>query len=127
MSKTRLKSLIAMALATLLMTSLSASKKKRDWREGTWRSSDRLSDTRGAVAAGTGIIFVKRTSQQFLIETVDDEYLVEQRLKSRQKPLPMTVNGTARFVIEKDDVYVLGEDGKEYKLGLLKKTLKQPR
>ncbi len=127
MSKTVLKSLIAMALTTVLLTSLGASQKKRDWREGAWRSSDRMTDTRGAVAAGATVVLVKRATQEFLIETSDYEYLIAQRLKSRQKPLPMTVNGPARFAIDKDDVYVIAEDGKEYKLELLQKTLKQAR
>jgi len=32
-----------------------------------------------------------------------------------------------RYAIDKNDVYVTGEDGKEYKLELTKKTLKTDR
>ena len=38
--------------------------------------------------------------------------------------LAMTVNAPVRFALEKDKLYVVGEDGKEYELKLTKKILK---
>ena len=99
----------------------------RDWKDGTWRDSTRVTDTRGAVAVGTSVVLASRVAQQFVIETPEYLYVVEQRLKGRSKALPMTVNGPVRYAIEKDVVYVLGEDSKEYKLDLTKKTLKTDR
>jgi hypothetical protein len=114
-----------LALCAILAVATSVSAEtKRDWQDGTWRDSSRVTDTRGAVAVGPSVVLARRVSQQFVIETPEYLYVVEQRLKGRSKPLPMTVNGPVRYAIDKDTVYVIGEDGKEYKLDLTKKTLK---
>jgi len=97
---------------------------KRDWKEGTWRDSQRFSETRGAVALGPSIVIVPKVIQQFVIETPEYFYSAEQRLKGKHKPLPMTVNGSAKYVLDNDTIYVIGDDGKEYKLALTKKVLK---
>ena len=110
-------------LAVLPVITFAAST-KRDWKEGTWRDSQRFSETRGAVALGPSIVIVPKVIQQFVIETPEYFYSAEQRLKGKHKPLPMTVNGSAKYVLDNDTIYVIGDDGKEYKLALTKKVLK---
>jgi len=117
-----------LALCALLsFAAVVSAETKRDWKDGTWRDSNRVTDTRGAVAVGTSVVLARRVVQQFVIETSEYLYVVEQRLKGKAKPLPMTVNGPVRYAIDKDTVYVISEDGKEYKLDLTKKTLKTDR
>jgi hypothetical protein len=36
----------------------------------------------------------------------------------------MTVNASVKYALEKDKIYVVGEDGKEYELSVTKKVLK---
>jgi len=38
----------------------------------------------------------------------------------------LTVNGPVEFAVEKDSVYLKGEDGSEHHAKLLKKVLKNP-
>src|SRR5439155_4076354 len=110
-------------LAVLPVITLAASI-KRDWKEGTWRDSQRFSETRGAIAVGPSIVILPKVVQRFVIGTPEYFYSAEQRLKGRQKPLPMTVNGSVKYALDKETIYVIGDDGKEYKLALTKKVLR---
>lgn len=109
---------------TCYIASFSA-QSKREWQSGYWRESERTTETVGAVASGAAVAAVRRTYQVFIIEAPEVVYHAEQRLRWRwSKPVPMTVNESVRFAVEKDKVFVIGEDGKEYQLTLTKKVKK---
>lgn len=97
----------------------------RPWQDGTWRDTDRLSSVAGAVVNAGSVVVVNRVYQTFVIETPTHLYVAQQRLRWRwSKPLPMTVNAPMKYSIEKDKVYVIAEDKKEYELEITKKILK---
>jgi hypothetical protein len=74
-------------------------------------------------ASGSSIP-VQRVSQLFVIEAADRWYIASQRLKWRwSKPVPMTVNAPVRVAVDRDKLYVIGEDEKEYELKIEKKGL----
>lgn len=60
--------------------------------------------------------------------TIDDgKYLwvVSRRMmKKNDKPLDLTINIPVKFAVEKQDCYLLDDEGKEHKLVVEKKTLK---
>ncbi len=63
---------------------------------------------------------------QYSIET--DTYTYEANLvlkHAKDKQPPVTVNGPIKFAIIKNDFYIQDEQGKEHKLVLVKKTLKE--
>jgi hypothetical protein len=104
------------------------------WQEGTWRDTNRLSSVSGALSNGTinggnvsgATMVTHRVYQQFVIETETHLYVAQQRLRWRwSKPVPMTVNAPMKYAIEKDSIYVIGEDKKEYELDIVKKILKE--
>ena len=107
-----------------------AEKKIRDWQTGTWRDTARTSERVGSETSGTvsggsvsgSTVDVRRVSQFYVIETDDFIYQAEQRLRWRwSNSVPLTVNDSVKFAIEKNKLYVIGEDGKEYELSLIKK------
>lgn len=120
------KLLSAVVVITLFVAGAAqAAPKQRAWQNGMWRDSQRnVGPTAGAVAVGSTVVVARRTTVQFVIETDEMQFLLEQRVKPKDPGLPMTVNGPAKFAVEGRDCYVVGEDGKEYKLLVLKKTLK---
>jgi TonB family protein len=124
----------ASALVVLcLLVAAVAAEAKRDWQNGTWRDTDVKVVDRGAVTSGSVVggsvsastVRVRTVFQDFVIETSTHVYVARQLLKWRwSKPVPMTVNAPVRFALDKQDIYVIGEDAKEYKLPLVKKVLK---
>ena len=70
---------------------------------------------------GGGAIAVPLTGTVYVLESPQMRYI---GLWRKQKGIPMTVNAPVRFALEKDKLYVVGEDGKEYELKLTKKILK---
>jgi hypothetical protein len=70
----------------------------------------------GAIVAGT----IK--SWVYVLET--DTTVYEAQWRS-PKPLSLTVNGPVKFAVEKGNVlFLIDEDGKEQKLGIMRKTAK---
>src|SRR5207247_9806396 len=96
-----------LALCALLsFAAVVSAETKRDWKDGTWRDSNRVTDTRGAVAVGTSVVLARRVVQQFVIETSEYLYVVAQRPNGKAKPLPMQLNGPARSATDQDTVCV---------------------
>jgi hypothetical protein len=86
---------------------------RREWQDGTWGDTERVSQYVGSVANSTATttgtttsaygsaIPINRVSQLFMIETSDRWYVASQRLKWRwSKPVPMTVNAPSRFAVD---------------------------
>ena len=117
----------------ILLAGTAFAQPKRDWQDGTWRDSERIASLAGVVANGSVVgnsatataVPVHRVYQEFVIETPDRFLFAEQRLRFRwSKAVPMTVNASVKYALEKDKIYVVGEDGKEYELSVTKKVLK---
>ena len=124
---------LATSILLLVLHTELAAQAKRDWQAGTWRDTSRASETVGAVTNGTtnggsvsaSTTTVQRVHQLYVIETPDYVYQAEQRLRWRwSKPVPLTVNESMKFAIEKGKIFVIGEDAKEYELTLVKKVKK---
>ena len=51
--------------------------------------------------------------------------MAQQRLRWKwSKPANLTVNGPVKVAIEKDKLFLIGEDGKEHEASIVKKILK---
>ena len=89
------------------------------------REVDHVSGTvvDNAVSGSNGVRSV--AFQTCVIETADYFY-VGRRVVNRRRTnaMPLTVNTAMRFVVEKQSLSVIGDDGKAYKLSLVKKVLK---
>jgi hypothetical protein len=60
-----------------------------------------------------------------VVESGDKVYVISRLLKYRwNKEADVTVNAPIKFAIEGHNMYLLGEDGREYKTKIIKKTLK---
>lgn len=135
-----MRTLVLATLAILWTVQVSAQDKsnpRRPWQDGTWIDTERVSQYVGSVANATATttgsttsasgssIPVHMVSQLFVIEAADRWCIGSQRLKWRwSKPVPMTVNAPVRFAVDRDKLYVIGEDEKEYELKIEKKGLK---
>ena len=63
--------------------------------------------------------------QTFLIEGETHAYLAQQRLRWRwSKQANLTVNGTVKFAVEKQNLFVIDDDGKEHEMRIVKKVLR---
>lgn len=122
------RSLIALATVLLVCGVAGAQQRidpNRNWQDGFWRDTDRLSTYAGSVSNGSsdGNDAIPDTSysQIYVIDAKDKWYLASLRLKRKSsKPVPMTINAPVRFALVKDKIYVIGEDRKEYELAIVK-------
>jgi hypothetical protein len=73
-----------------------------------------------------GHVLLRRDdASYYAIDSGDMIYTIKRTLTSRHdKQLKVTINAPVKFAIEKDDVYLLDEEGKEHKLPLESKRLK---
>ena len=104
------------------------------WQTGTLKDSSESWHSRsaGAINGNTGygvhgtMVSREYPIVQYSIET--DTYTYEANLvlkHAKDKQPPVTVNGPIKFAIIKNDFYIQDEQGKEHKLVLVKKTLKE--
>jgi len=137
----------SVTLAISLMVcalAVSGGEKKRDWQAGKVLDTNRQryfagtienSSTNGAVdSSGNyhgnsngGGTAVYRVFETFVIEGEQYVYLAQERLRWRwSKAANVTVNGPIKFAVEKRNLYVIDEDGKEHEMEIVKKTLRLP-
>ena len=115
--------------------------KKRDWQSGKVLDSDRARNYAGSVATGSAngtaygnqvygnstssSVAIYKTYQTYVIESEDHVYVANERLRWKwSKPANLTVNGSVRFAVEKNKIYILDEDQKEHEAEIVKKILK---
>ena len=61
-----------------------------------------------------------------MIEVGDYIYVAQERLRTRRsKPADLTINASVKLAIERDKLYLVGEDGKEHEADITKKILKE--
>jgi hypothetical protein len=121
-----------------------AKHKERQWQEGKLVDTDESHYFAGTLGSGGGTVYasgnsavysesstrtaIYRVYETYIIEADRYVYVAKERIKWRwSKPALVTVNGPVRFAIEKDKIYILGEDGKEHETRLAKKILRPTR
>lgn len=138
---------IAVVLLLTLTHVATGAEKKRDWQMGRVLDSQRNRYFAGTVGSAntTGTaqtsgdygtyqgntsssqMAVYRVYQTFLIEGETHAYLAQERLRWKwSKAANLSVNGPAKFAVEKRKLFVIDEDGKEHEMEIVKKVLRQP-
>lgn len=136
-----------LVLLLLTTTATFGAEKKRDWQTGKVLDSERSryfagkvgsANTTGSAQANgnygtyqgntsSSQTAVYRVFETFVIEGETTVYLAQERLRWRwSKAANLTVNGPVKFAIEKRNLYVIDEDGKEHEMEIVKKTLRLP-
>jgi hypothetical protein len=95
---------------------------------GTVDSASGTATTSGDTTYGNangGSTAIYRVYETYTIEAGDYVYVCEEHIKWRwSKPAVLTVNGPVQFAMEKDRIYIKGEDGTEHETKIVKKILK---
>lgn len=133
-----------LCLAALICVVASGAEKKRDWQNGKVLDTNRQRYFAGTIAnsnangtvdssgnyhgsSNGGETAVYSVYETFVIEGEQYVYLAQERLRWRwSKPANVTVNGPVKYAVEKRNLYVLDEDGKEHEMEIVKKTLRLP-
>jgi hypothetical protein len=101
-------------LAILLGTlSFGAKQKEHHWQQGRLLSTDE-----------------DQFYRSYVIESDTLVYAARERLRWKtawSKPANLTINAPIRFAIEKDNMFILDEDGKEHEAKITKKILKEKK
>lgn len=110
-------SLFALALP---LATLSAGSKARTWQTGTLM--DVSVNSVDSVHGVNGIINTTRINfWSYTLDAGDRVYVGEHRSR---KPIQMEVNGPIQFAVEKDHIFILDHERKEFRLNIIKTTLK---
>ena len=129
-------------VAVLALTTVAyAKQKERAWQTGKLVGTDEARYFAGTVGSSntTGEIYdstysgdtsssqtaVYRVYQTYIIEANRYVYVAKERLRWRwSKPANLTVNGPVKYAVEKRNLFLLDEDGKEDEATISKKVLK---
>jgi hypothetical protein len=99
------------------------------WQAGTLTSSEESwhSRTVGTINNGTGVLVGREYPiVHYVIDAPTYTYEADLVFRHRRDKQPaVTVNGPIKFTFIKSEMYIQDENGKESKLTLTKKTLKQ--
>ncbi|MBM3740350.1 MAG: hypothetical protein FJW39_31735 [Acidobacteria bacterium] len=132
----RLKSAYAgMTIIVAVVASLAlVAQSRRDWQQGICRDvttdSKVVSLYSSATASGNTVtgstVPISIVHAYYVVEADDMIYIGAQRLRWRwSKPIDFTINRPIRFAVEKRDLYLLDEQGKEHKIELIKRIAKE--
>lgn len=128
-----MKRLSAVLASTLFLAAagLAAKVPADAWQSGTLTDSQESwhSRTVGTLNNGNGMLVGREYPiVHYTIDTPGHVYEADLALRHRRDKQPsLTVNGPIKFAVVKSDLYIQDEDGKEIKLTLTKKTLKQAK
>jgi hypothetical protein len=96
--------------------------KDRSWQTAKLLSAELSEGDAVAVPINGAIVTGRIKSWVYVLETETTVYETQWR---SPKPLSLTVNGFVKFAVEKGNVlFLIDEDGKERKLGIVRKTAK---
>ena len=119
----------ALAWIALLCGTRIEAKTERHWQTGTWLDANQtIRTTRTGLVSGTtvggcAVVSDRDNALGFEICAIEADqhiYLGRKRLNHfGGDAAPVTANTAARFAVENKTLYVLGDDGKEYKFDLL--------
>lgn len=119
---------------TVLVVQLSSfatsAESQRTWQEGTCRDVTTDSRVVSFYSSGSAVgntvsgstVPISVVHAYYVIETADMIYIGSHRLRWRwSKPIDLTINRPVRFAIEKRNMYLQDDEGKEHKLDLVKR------
>jgi len=130
---------ISTLILLVLLSSIAAGKKERQWQTGKLLDTNSEgyttyggSSTQGHVNAdGTYTASTTPSSWRhqkyvFVIQGDDMIYVVSHVLSFRwSKEVHLTVNGPVKYAVEKDNFYLLDEKDREFKMHIEKKILRE--
>lgn len=122
------------ALLFIATPSATRAESRREWQEGICR--DITTDSRvvslyssGSVSGNTvsgSTVPIAVVYAYYVVEAPEMIYIGAQRLNWRwSKPIDFTINRPVRFAVEKRNLYLQDDQGKEYKFDLVKKIAKE--
>jgi hypothetical protein len=135
-------SIILLVLSCFLnVVSVSGNEKERRWQTGKVLDTSRNSVYAGEIGSANGSsttsgdttygsangssTAVYKVYETYTIEAADYIYVCQEHIRWRwSKPAALTVNGPVKFAIEKDHLYIKGEDGSEHETKIVKKISK---
>lgn len=119
--------LLALCSTFLLFAAHAKDKKPIEWHTGTLLDSTTERGTR-LIANKDRAYEVRRDNSFYEIDDGEKYiYVVRRSMTSRRdKPIRLTVNGPVRFALAGDDILLLDENGKQHRLAIEKKILKNP-
>jgi hypothetical protein len=134
-----IRSLVFLLSVTLLGPAFGGEKiQNRNWQTGRLMDLQRSQDLAGTVER-PGVVLtngirltnnsrraIYRRQETLVIETEMYDYTVDEVLGRRQQPANLTVNGPVTFAIEGPTLYLIDEDGRQYKTEVVRKALRTP-
>jgi hypothetical protein len=125
----------------LCVASVSGNEKERQWQTGKVLDTSRTSVYAGEIGSVNGSstasgnttygsangssTAVYKVYETYTIEAADYIYVCQEHIRWRwSKPAALTVNGPVKFAIEKEHLYIKGEDGSEHETKIIKKAAK---
>jgi hypothetical protein len=120
-------------LALVVALSAPSAEKQRDWQTGVVLGANESSTFAGVVGRSSTNTNSSATAVYAVYQTVliaGDKYIyqVQKPLKWRwSKAASLTENAPVRFAVEKKNLFVIDDDGKERQLQITKRILRQPQ
>jgi hypothetical protein len=115
-----------------------AKEKDRNWQTGKVLDSDQARRYVGSISDSSSTDYgttshssgtstaVYRVNQIYVVEIGQYVYVSQERLRWKwSKPAEVTVNAPVKVAIEKNTMYLIGNDGKEHEAEIVKKILKE--
>lgn len=120
------KSVLLAFLFLLAATAAVAGEKNRDWQTGKLVDTDRNRYFAGTYTPpqATFGVPIYREHQDYVIDAGTYIYVAEERIKRRSKSMNLIINAPVKFAIEKRNLYVIDNDGKEHEAQIVKQILK---
>jgi hypothetical protein len=119
----RLRKRMRGACVVLFLTSvcLPLLAKDRNWQDSVFLGVGSVNTGAAAMPIGTAVVAVPLTAQHYWLRANDLVYCLyfPSRLSGRVPNL--TVNGHTKFAAEGRNVYILDDDGKQWKLHIVEK------
>ena len=139
---------LATCFLMLSTTALFAADTARNWQSGTLLETEKQQVRQGSTKTTNNEVTAKRKGDKtdysetktstttedydtFQVYTIQGEratYIARERLLFPwSKPASVTVGATIKFAVEKNTVYLLGDDGKQHKAGISKASMNAAR
>jgi hypothetical protein len=131
----------SLLFCSLCIVPVSGKEKERHWQAGKVVDTSRNSVYAGEVGSANGSATtsgdttygtangsstaVYRVYETYTIDAGNFIYVCQEHIRWRwSKPAALTINGPVQFAIEKDHLYIKGEDGSEHETKIIKKVSK---
>ena len=118
---------IILCVALLFSVCLFAAPKSRNWQDAVLVDIRSTTDNNGVAVVPIGTMIygvpIRRVDTYLRVETADMKYLLYS--KPHKKPLNLTIHGKTKIAIEGTTAYLLDDGGKELKLPIVQKAVKE--